>query len=341
MGIHVRSIRGAQESFAADVALTTSGVVRKHSLQTISPKLQIECERQVQFPVIMETALFCSMARPLSIVAQSMSLPIFQIDAFADRPFTGNPAAVVFLDHGRESHWMQSVATEMNLSETAFVRELESNRFKLRWFTPLTEVDLCGHATLAAAHALWESDSVRNWSDVCFESRSGELNVKSVGTSIELDFPITPPDEAAAPKGLLESLHVDDHTIPVTYVGRSQFDYLIELTDSQQIRELQPDFPKLKQVDARGIIVTAQGTPECGYDFVSRFFGPAAGINEDPVTGSAHCCLADHWSRRLGKTRLVGYQASSRGGTVEIEVVGDRVLLRGQAVTVFRGTLEV
>jgi PhzF family phenazine biosynthesis protein len=270
-----------------------------------------------------------------------MSLPIFQIDAFADRPFSGNPAAVVFIEDQRPSHWMQSVAAEMNLSETAFVRDLSSNRFELRWFTPLTEVDLCGHATLAAAHALWESDSVRNRSDICFESRSGSLNVKSLGTAIELNFPITSADECAAPDGLLESLHVDGQTISPTYVGRSKFDYLIELPDSQHVRELQPDFSKLKQVDARGIIVTAHETPESGFDFVSRFFAPAAGVDEDPVTGSAHCCLADHWGRRAGKRELIGYQASHRGGTVEMSVVGDRVLLRGQAVTIFRGTLEV
>ena len=270
-----------------------------------------------------------------------MSLPIFQIDAFADRPFAGNPAAVVFIKDQHLSQWMQSVAAEMNLSETAFVRELESNRFELRWFTPLTEVDLCGHATLAAAHALWESDSVRNRSDICFESRSGRLNVKSLGTSIQLNFPITSADECAAPNGLLESLHVDGHTIAPTYVGRSKFDYLIELPDSQHVRKLQPDFPKLKQVDARGIIVTGQSAPESGFDFESRFFAPAAGVDEDPVTGSAHCCLADHWGRRLEKNELAGYQASSRGGSVKMSVVGDRVLLRGQAVTIFCGTLEV
>ena len=273
-------------------------------------------------------------------VAQPMSLPVFQIDAFAERPFTGNPAAVVILAATRQSHWMQSVAAEMNLAETAFVRELSSNRFELRWFTPLTEVDLCGHATLAATHALWESGTVQNRSDICFESRSGELNVKSLGTSIELNFPLTPADECAAPDGLLESLHVDGHTIPVTYVGRSKFDYLIELPKSQHVQHLQPDFPKLKQVDVRGTIVTSLAPAESGFDFVSRYFAPAAGIDEDPVTGSAHCCLADHWGQRLGKSELVGYQASTRGGTVEMEIVADRILLRGQAVTIFRGTLE-
>ncbi|MDG1897003.1 MAG: PhzF family phenazine biosynthesis isomerase [Fuerstiella sp.] len=269
-----------------------------------------------------------------------MPLPIFQIDAFADRPFTGNPAAVVFLYGERESPWMQSVAAEMNLAETAFVRQLNANRFELRWFTPLTEVDLCGHATLATAHALWEYGAVQNRSDVCFESRSGDLNVKSLGASIELNFPITPAEECVPPDGLLESLHVRGHAIPVTHVGRSKFDYLFELPESQHVHELQPNFQKLKQVDARGVIVTAHGTPESGFDFVSRFFAPAAGIDEDPVTGSAHCCLADYWGRRLGKVELVGYQASGRGGTVQMKVVKDRVLLRGQAVTIFHGTLE-
>ena len=274
-------------------------------------------------------------------VTQLMPLSIFQIDAFADRPFTGNPAAVVFLTDSRETHWMQSVATEMNLSETSFVRKLKPNRFELRWFTPLTEVDLCGHATLAAAHALWESSTVTNRSEICFESRSGELNVKSMGTSIELNFPMTPADAAVAPEELLEGLKVGGHAVNKTYVGQSKFDYLIEFSESQHVRKLQPDFRKLKQVDTRGIIVTAQETSDSEFDFVSRFFAPAAGIDEDPVTGSAHSCLADYWSRRLGKNELIAYQASSRGGTVEMEVVGDRVLLRGQAVTIFRGTLEV
>ncbi|MEO2019358.1 MAG: PhzF family phenazine biosynthesis protein [Fuerstiella sp.] len=269
-----------------------------------------------------------------------MPLPIFQIDAFADRPFTGNPAAVVFLDDEPDSHWMQSVAAEMNLAETAFARKLVSNRFDLRWFTPLIEVDLCGHATLAAAHSLWESGSVQNRADICFESRSGQLHVKSLGELIQLDFPITPADECAAPDGLLESLYVDGQPIPTSYVGRNIFDYVIEVPDLKFVENVQPDFRRLKQMDVRGIIVTAKAPPESRFDFVSRFFAPAAGIDEDPVTGSAHCCLADHWSRRLDKSELIAYQASNRGGTVEMSVVGDRVLLRGRAITIFRGTLE-
>ncbi len=269
-----------------------------------------------------------------------MSLPIFQIDAFADRPFTGNPAAVVFLDDEPDSHWMQSVAAEMNLAETAFARKLASNRFDLRWFTPLTEVDLCGHATLAAAHALWESGIVQNRADICFESRSGQLNVKSWGELIQLDFPITPADECAAPDGLLESLLVDGSPIPASYVGRNIFDYVVEVPELKLVETVQPDFRKLKQMDVRGIIVTAKSPAESRFDFVSRFFAPAVGVDEDPVTGSAHCCLADHWGRRLGKSELIAYQASNRGGTVEMSVVGDRVLLRGRAVTIFRGTLE-
>jgi len=269
-----------------------------------------------------------------------MSLPIFQIDAFADKPFAGNPAAVVFLDHQHDSVWMQSVATEMNLSETAFVRRLAANRFELRWFTPNEEADLCGHATLATAHALWESDSVQNRSDIRFESRSGELIVKSLTASIELNFPIVPADECDAPDGLLESLRVDGESIPATYVGRNKFDYVIAVPEPAIVHAVQPEFEQLKQIDARGIIVTAQDVAESRFDFISRFFGPAAGIDEDPVTGSAHCCLADYWGRRLRKSELIAYQASNRGGTVEMTVMGDRVLLRGQAVTILRGTLE-
>lgn len=255
-------------------------------------------------------------------------LRYFVVDAFADRPFTGNPAAVVPLSKWPDDRWLQNVAMEMNLSETAFFVPTE-NGFHLRWLTPTVEVDLCGHATLATAKVLSHlglaGESIR------FESRSGVLNARILGDQIELDFPLQPEQATTAPAGLIEALGVNPK-----YVGRNKSDYLVEVESEAEVRRLTPDFNRLAKVDARGIIVTARST-DPRFDFVSRFFAPASGIDEDPVTGSAHCCLADFWSKRLGRTKLLAYQASARGGIVSVEVVGDRARLGGQAIIVAEG----
>jgi PhzF family phenazine biosynthesis protein len=261
-----------------------------------------------------------------------MSIPIFQVDAFAAAPFTGNPAAVCLLENEAKVGWMLSVAAEMNLSETAFITPHEDG-FGLRWFTPATEVDLCGHATLASAHVLWETGRLAEADTARFHTRSGLLTAKRTGDWIELDFPATPAESIEPPPGLSDLLG----SVP-KFVGRSRFDLLLELTDAEELRDLNPDFVGLSSLPIRGLIVTAKSdVPE--FDFLSRFFAPAAGINEDPVTGSAHCALAPFWAKRLGKDEMTAFQASPRGGVVKVKLVGDRVLLRGQAVTVLRGEL--
>ncbi|MDX1531884.1 MAG: PhzF family phenazine biosynthesis protein [Rhodothermales bacterium] len=268
-----------------------------------------------------------------------MPIPLLQIDAFTDVPFRGNPAAVCLLEREAPADWMQRVAVEMNLSETAFLVP-RTDGFGLRWFTPAYEVDLCGHATLASAHALWTTGRLATANAARFHTRSGLLTATRESSPAEgrnpaiiLNFPTTPPTPADVPDGLLDALDV----VP-RYVGRSRFDVLVEVEDADAVRRLQPDFAALERVDARGIIVTARGGAATA-DFVSRFFAPAAGVPEDPVTGSAHCCLAPYWAERLGRSDLVGYQASARGGTVRVRVAGDRVQLSGHAVTVFQGEL--
>jgi PhzF family phenazine biosynthesis protein len=263
-----------------------------------------------------------------------MPIRLYHVDAFAERPFTGNPAAVCLLPGPRDEAWMQHVAAENNLSETAFVSP-EADDFRLRWFTPKIEVSLCGHATLASAHVLWEAGHVAGGQPIAFHTHSGVLTAARSGDMITLDFPVNPAEAAPPPAGLTEALAVE----PV-WTGRSRFDWLVEVQCEARLRELAPDSGRLAQVSARGIIVTSPPTTH-GYDFISRFFAPAAGIAEDPVTGSAHCCLADYWGRKLGKTTMVGYQASARGGVVQVRVAGDRVLLSGHAITVIRGELLV
>jgi predicted PhzF superfamily epimerase YddE/YHI9 len=261
-----------------------------------------------------------------------LNVPIFQIDAFAVGPFTGNPAAVCLLEKEADADWMQSVAAEMNLSETAFVAP-RTDGFELRWFTPVAEVDLCGHATLASAHLLWETERLAEVDTARFHTRSGLLTAVRVDDWIELDFPATPAESIEPPPGLSDLLG----SVP-KFVGRSRFDLLLELTDAEELRDLNPKFVGLSSLPVRGLIVTAKSdVPE--YDFLSRFFAPAAGINEDPVTGSAHCALAPFWAERLGKTEMTAYQCSPRGGVVKVKLAGDRVLLRGKAVTVLRGEL--
>ena len=262
-----------------------------------------------------------------------MTVPLAQVDAFTDQPFGGNPAAVCLLPAARDAAWMQSVAQEMNLAETAFLVPRGGDAFDLRWFTPVVEVDLCGHATLASAHMLWQRDVLPPASTARFHTRSGVLTAQKQGDWIELNFPATPPADAAAPPGLADALGIEPR-----YVGKSRFDYLIEVDGEQRLRELKPDFARLRTLAVRGVIVTSRPTT-AGWDFVSRFFAPGSGIDEDPVTGSAHCCLAPYWSARLGKTAFVARQVSERGGTLRIRLEGDRVRLAGQAVTIFNGEL--
>jgi PhzF family phenazine biosynthesis protein len=263
-------------------------------------------------------------------------LACLQIDAFADRPYTGNPAAVCLLEDERDAHWMQAVAAEMNLSETAFVRPAASD-FELRWFTPAVEVDLCGHATLAAAHALWSEGAVGSDDEIRFRTRSGVLTATRRGDLVELDFPATRPMAAELDEARVRELG-DVLGVAPQRVGRSAFDLLVEVESDRVLRAARPDFPRLVEFSDRGVIVTCRSA-DPRFDFLSRFFAPAVGVNEDPVTGSAHCCLGPYWSERLGKPEMAAFQASARGGVVRVRVSGERVFLAGRAVTVFRGEL--
>jgi PhzF family phenazine biosynthesis protein len=263
-----------------------------------------------------------------------MGARIFKVDAFTAEPFAGNPAGVCLLTEAREERWMQGVAREMNLSETAFLLR-EGQGFRLRWFTPAVEVALCGHATLASAHVLWEEGILPSSETARFATLSGELRASRHGDLIEMDFPSKPEQAAEPPEYLVETLGVEP-----LYLGRNAFDYLVLLDSEEAVRIVSPDFARLRSVDVRGVIVTAPSDrPE--FDFVSRFFAPAVGVDEDPVTGSAHCCLGPFWAVRLGKKELVGHQVSARGGVVQVRVAGDRVFLGGHAVTVLRGELVV
>ncbi len=262
---------------------------------------------------------------------------IFQVDAFADEAFSGNPAAICLLDRFASDDWMQNVAMEMNLSETAFVVPRSTvGHFDLRWFTPAVEVDLCGHATLAAVHVLAQQGLVPATESVDFFTRSGQLSCGLCGGLITLDFPASPLERVAD----AEVIATIKNAFPekVLDVQRTAFDMLVRFKDADAIRNLAPNYQDISMVDARGVMVTAASDTD-GSDFVSRFFAPRSGINEDPVTGSAHCSLAPYWSRELGKTKLVGFQSSPRGGIVECEVVGNRVRLSGRAVTVSEGHL--
>lgn len=263
-----------------------------------------------------------------------MGLTITQVDAFTEKPFAGNPAAVCLLPEPRDEAWMQDVAREMNLSETAFLhRRRHDEGFNLRWFTPTVEIALCGHATLASAHVLWETGQLKSDEQARFYTQSGLLTATRKGNWIELDFPAKREEPAPAPAGLSRALGVE----PV-YVGRNAFDYLIEVESEDVLRSIQPDFTSLRSLGVRGVIVTSLSDSPA-YDFVSRFFAPGSGIDEDPVTGSAHCCLGPFWATRLNKRELTAYQASARGGVVRVRTDGDRVHLGGQAVTVMRGEL--
>ena len=262
-----------------------------------------------------------------------MSVTVIQVDAFAGEPFGGNPAAVCVLPRAADPAWMQRVAREMNLSETAFLVGRAGGEYDLRWFTPVVEVDLCGHATLASAHVLWEDGHQPPGAPAVFHTRSGRLSAVRREGWIEMDFPAEPAEPVPAPEGLADALGVE-----LVHVGRNRFDYLVEVDSEATVRRLAPDIRGLGALPVRGIIVTARA--ETGeFDFVSRFFAPRAGVDEDPVTGSAHCCLGPYWRRRLGRDAFTAWQASARGGVVKVAVAGDRVLLSGQAVTVLRGEL--
>ena len=262
-----------------------------------------------------------------------MPLTITQVDAFTREPFGGNPAAVCLLPHAAEAPWMQRVAREMNLSETAFLVRRDDGAFDLRWFTPKVEVDLCGHATLASAHVLWTDGQLATGATAVFHTRSGRLSAVLRDGWIEMDFPAEPDGPVSPPAGLADALGAEP-----TYVGRNRLDYLVEVDAEATVRGLAPDARGLGALEARGVIVTARAETD-GFDFVSRFFAPRAGVDEDPVTGSAHCCLGPYWRRRLGRDAFTAWQASERGGLVKVAVRGERVTLSGQAVTVLRGEL--
>lgn len=264
--------------------------------------------------------------------------PFAVIDAFADAPFAGNPAAVCLLSATAEwptDEWLQRVGREFNLSETAFLRPREGGEYELRWFTPAVEVALCGHATLAAAHFLWERGAIQDLLTF-LTKKSGVLAAsrRPMG-EIELTFPVCPAKPQAAPPGLLDALGCSARA-----VAKNEFDYLVEVDSADDVRALVPDLAKLARVPCRGVIVTA-ASDDPRYDFVSRFFAPAAGVDEDPVTGSAHCCLSEWWGPKLGTDEMTGYQASARGGAVGVRRDGARVRLTGRAVTIGRGDLLV
>jgi PhzF family phenazine biosynthesis protein len=255
------------------------------------------------------------------------------VDAFANRIGNGNPAGVCMVHEPMDLSWMQRVAREMNLSETAFLRT-ENDGFSLRWFTPTTEVDLCGHATLASAHVLWEQEYLKPTETARFFTKSGTLTAVKQNEWIEMDFPAEPEQAARAPAGLIEALGVKP-----LYIGKNRFDYIIEVTTEEEVRNLKPDFSALSTIPMRGVIVTSSSKGD-DYDFVSRFFAPSVGVPEDPVTGSAHCCLYPFWEKRMQKTEFLAYQASARGGFLRLKA-GDnsRVSISGQAITVWNGTL--
>lgn len=263
-----------------------------------------------------------------------MPIDIFQVDAFTDRPFRGNPAAVCPLEAPADEGWMQRVAMEMNLSETAFCWP-DGDALRLRWFTPVAEVDLCGHATLATSHVLWETGRLADDESARFVSRSGLLGATRRGEVIELDFPARAVSPIKTTGALEAALGVEASVVASD--GQSAF---LEVADEDTVRGLSPDFRRMNALGVRSAIVTARADA-ADLDFVSRFFAPGVGIDEDPVTGSAHCSLATYWAGELGRTELVGYQASARGGRVEVRLDGERVYIGGRAVTVMRGELLV
>jgi PhzF family phenazine biosynthesis protein len=261
-----------------------------------------------------------------------MSYPLFLVDAFIDQPFSGNPAGVCILDKEQPDSWMQKVALEMNQSETAFVCKCSDGSWNLRWFTPQVEVNLCGHATLAAAHALWQHAG-ETAAMVEFHTLSGLLTAKRIGDEIQLDFPADFPQSIAqVPPALLQLLDGQLH-----WFGQGRDDLIAVLDSAEAVRNFVPNAEQIASFTSRGLILTAAGDAGSGLDMVSRFFAPKVGINEDPVTGSAHCLLACYWGNRLDKTHLRAQQASSRGGSLTLDWQDDRVLLSGKARTMLIG----
>ena len=259
---------------------------------------------------------------------------LIQVDAFTHTPFSGNPAAVCLLTEPQEDIWMQKVAQEMNLSETAFILP-QADGFSLRWFTPAVEVPLCGHATLASAHVLWSEGHLPSNQAAHFHTKSGLLIARKQGDWIELNFPANPSVETTPPPELNQALGV-----PLKSVWQNSLGYLVEMESAEIVTQLQPNFELLKTLSIPDVIVTTQADSDSEYDFISRFFAPGLGINEDPVTGAAHCCLAPFWRNRLLQDQFLAYQASHRGGVVKVNYEGgERVFLLGQAVTVMRGEL--
>ena len=256
------------------------------------------------------------------------------VDAFTGYPFRGNPAAVCILDGPEHPAWMQQVAAELKHSETAFLHPVATG-WNLRWFTPAQEVELCGHATLAAASVLWETGRAKPDTPISFETLSGKLSASKDGAWITLDFPAEPAEKIDPIPVLKEALGAE----PV-FTGKNRFDLLVELPQADDVCDCEPDFLELATLSTRGIIVTA-ASDLADVDFVSRFFAPKVGVAEDPVTGSAHCCLGPYWGEKLGKVELVGFQCSARGGSVKVKIAGDRVLLSGHAVEIFSGQLHV
>jgi PhzF family phenazine biosynthesis protein len=256
---------------------------------------------------------------------ETMSQTLHIVDAFTDKPFSGNPAAVCLLDSPADETWMTLVAREMNLSETAFLHPIEGG-WSLRWFTPKVEVKLCGHATLASAFTLWETGVVDAVETLRFHTLSGWLTCRRVDEWIEMDFPAKVCEPCPAPVGLADALGCE-----LVTCGLNGMDCLVEVADEKTLRALQPDFTALAKLPVRGVIATCSSEAK-EFDFISRFFAPAAGVNEDPVTGSAHCALGPYWQAKLGLSDFTAYQASERGGIVKVGMRGERVLLRGQAV---------
>jgi PhzF family phenazine biosynthesis protein len=267
-----------------------------------------------------------------------MSLRIYHVDAFTDRRFAGNPAAVCVLADPADESWMQQLAAEMNLSETAYVRPLGTDsRFNLRWFTPRVEVDLCGHATLATAHVLWEEGYLSKSAAALFETKGGLLKAQPDSQGIALDFPAEPIQNELSDERALNLLRSAIHA-PIRFAGRNRLDILVELESESAVRAVKPDIRSLAELPVRGVILTGRSdSREC--DFVSRFFAPRVGVDEDPVCGSAHCCLGPYWAARLGKRELLAHQVSCRGGVIGVRVDDARIALIGKAVTVLRGEL--
>jgi predicted PhzF superfamily epimerase YddE/YHI9 len=257
---------------------------------------------------------------------------LIHVDAFTDRPFSGNPAAVCVLDAPADPAWMQSLAAELSLPATAFVWPRDSE-FELRWFTSVAELSLCGHGTLATAHVLVERGDAAPETSICFHTPAGTLSARHTGSAIELDFPAEPSTTVEPPPALLRALDQQPAN-----VERNRLDYVVELASEDAVRAFRPDLDALREVETRGLIVTAAASGDG--EFVSRFFAPRLGLSEDHVTGSAHCCLGPYWRQRLARDQLIGRQLSPRGGVVRVEVRGERVRLAGQAVTVWRGELS-